>query len=438
MNGQEWLALLAVISGLMISLPLIRSLAVRTGASAEVSRKTVHVCMGLACLCFPWIFHSPMPVWLLALTASSLLLILRCVPALRNGIGCTLHGVDRVSCGEILFAPAIATVFHAAHGNPVYYIVPVAILTVADAAGALAGKRWGHLRYACGDDYKTVEGSLAFLACACICIFLPLYWLTDISLMHMIAISIILALLTMIGEGISDRGYDNLVLPLGGYFILQRLIPLDSGELITRLVALAILFCLLLWGSRWSTLNGSSLLGGALLTYGCAILGTWQYALPPIALFICHLHTSHTHQLNQRLVHSIKAVIGLTLSCLPWLILNVNHWIPTSTGLAGVSFAMAAMLTILDISTWVYLRKQPPHLLRSTLKGWLVGGLPGLIWLIPQSAKLALPIGLSIISTLVVAKIIHFIQGPEPKHQHWLIKGTLALLASLPALLFWT
>lgn len=436
MSDQEWMALAAVIGGLLISLPLVRVLAIRTGASPEVSRKTVHVFMGFSCLSFPWIFQSPLPVWILAITASVLLLILRSIPSLRNGIGHTLHGVGRLSCGEILFAPAIATVFHYAHSHPVYYIVPVAILTVADAAGALAGKRWGKLRYVCGGDYKTVEGSLAFLGCAMVCVFIPLYLLTDLSMLHMIAISIILALLTMIGEGISDRGFDNLILPLGGMFVLNRLIPLESGELITRLVALAVLFILLLWGSRWSTLNGSSLLGGALLTYGCAILGTWQYALPPIALFMCHMLTSRTHQLNQRLVHSIKAVIGVTLACLPWLILHVNHWIPTPTGLAGVTFSMAALLAILDVSTWVYLRETPPSMLRSTLKGWLIAGLAGLVWLIPHASDLALPLGISIILTIIAAKSIHLIQGNHPQHQHWLIKGTLALIASTPALLF--
>jgi phytol kinase len=316
MSTQEWFYLMAVVGGLLISLPLVRKLAIRTGASPEVSRKTVHVCMGLACLCFPWIFQSPLAVWILAFISSGLLFIMRCIPALRYGIGCTLHGVNRLSCGEILFAPAIATVFHIAHGEPVYYIIPVAILTVADAAGALAGKRWGRLRYACGDDHKTVEGSLAFLACAIACVFLPLYWLTDLTLLHMIAISIILALLTMIGEGISDRGFDNLILPIGALFILQRLIPLESDALITRLVALAILFFLVLWGSRWSTLNGSSLLGGALLIYGCAILGTWQYALPPIAVFMCHMLTSHTHKLTQRLVHSEPSSPSPSPACL--------------------------------------------------------------------------------------------------------------------------
>lgn len=436
MSSHEWIALAAVIAGLVIILPLVRLLAIRTGASPEISRKTVHVCMGLACLTFPWIFKTPQPVWILAITASTLLFILRNIPALRYGIGHALHGVERLSCGEILFAPAIATVFHFAHGHPVYYIVPVAILTVADAAGALAGKRWGKIRYACGEDYKTVEGSLAFLFSAMICVFLPLYWLTDLSIFHMIAISIILALLTMISEGISDRGFDNLILPLGALFVLHRLIPLDSGQLITRLVALAFLFCLVLWGSRWSTLNGSSLLGGALLTYGCIILGTWHYSLPLLALFVCHMMTSYHHRLAERLVHSIKAVIGVSIACLPWLILNASHWIPVDTGLLGISFSMAAMLSILDMSTWVFLQKRPPWYLRSMMRGWLIAGLPGLIWLIPYGLELALPICFGMISTLLVTRITYMIEGSKPKKTYWIIKGILALLASSPAFLF--
>jgi hypothetical protein len=174
-----------------------------------------------------------------------------------------------------------------------------------------------------------------------------------------------------------------------------------------------------------------------LLAYGCVILGTWQYALPLLALFMCHMLTSHAHQLVQTLVHPLKAVIGVTLACLPWLILHAGHWITTPTGLAGISFAMAAQLAVLDVSSWVYLRHRPPSFLRSTLKGWLIAGLPGIIWLIPYGTKLVLPIALSILATFAAAKLIHIIQGPEPKHQHWLIKGTLALFASSPALLFW-
>lgn len=437
MSTHEIIALSAVIAGLLTALPLVRLAAIRLGASVELSRKSVHVCMGLTCLGYPWIFHSPVTVWILAIAASGLLIILRCVPALRDGIGSALHGVQRVSYGEILFAPAIAAVFHLSGGEPVYYLIPIAVLTIADAAGALTGTRWGRLRYICGDDHKTVEGSLAFLACAFLCVFIPLQWLTELPTFHLVAISLILAVLTMIGEGISDRGFDNLVLPVGAYFILERLLPLDSGPLTTRLVALAILFGLVLWGSRWSTLNGSSLLGGALLAYGCAILGDWRFALPLIGVFMCHMCTSRRHQLVGSLTHPIKAVIGVTIACLPWQIANAGEYVPTVTALAGISFAMATQLAIFDMSTWVYLSKGTPSIFRSIPKGWLMAGLPGLIWLAPHTLDLLAPIALSMLAGAMSVKIIHRIQGPTAKHQHWLIKGALALVSSIPALLFW-
>lgn len=437
MTTHELIALTVVISALLTALPLVRLSAIRFGASVEVSRKSVHVCMGLVCMSFPWIFNETQTVWVLVITASSLLTIVRRVPMLRRGIGSALHGVQRISYGEILFAPAIATVFHLSGGDPVYYLIPVAVLTIADAAGALTGTHWGRLRYICGDHYKTVEGSLAFLACAFLCVFIALQCLTDLETFHLIAISLILAVLTMIGEGISDRGFDNLVLPLGAYFILERLMPLDSGPLIIRLVALTILFSLVLWGSRWSTLNGSSLLGGALLLYGCAILGDWRFALPLLAVFLCHMCTSRRHQLVGTLTHSIRAVIGVTIACLPWLIANAGDYVPTATALAGISMAMATQLAILDMSTWVYLSKGKPSIRRSIPKGWLIAGLPGLIWIAPHTLQLLAPMGLSLLAGAVSVKIIQLAQGNEAKHQHWLIKGTLALISSTPALLFW-
>ena len=95
MSTHEIIALTAVLAGLLTALPLVRLMAIRLGASVELSRKTVHVCMGLACMGFPWIFHSAWTVWILAGTASGLLIILRCVPKLRDGVGSALHGVQR-------------------------------------------------------------------------------------------------------------------------------------------------------------------------------------------------------------------------------------------------------------------------------------------------------------------------------------------------------
>ena len=131
MSGQEWLAVAAVLAALLAGLPFLRKLCQICGAPAEVARKSVHVAMGLACVAFPWIFDRPLPVWVLAALATLPLVFLRWVPALREGIGSALHGVKRLSYGEILFAPAVAAVFDLSDGDAILYAIPVTILTVA-------------------------------------------------------------------------------------------------------------------------------------------------------------------------------------------------------------------------------------------------------------------------------------------------------------------
>ncbi|RYG31199.1 hypothetical protein EON81_23420, partial [bacterium] len=174
MSTREWLAVVSVIACLFLGMPFIRLLAKRGGASPEVARKTIHVVMGLSCAAFPWIFDRALPVWILAAVATVPLAIIRTLPVLRNGLGSALHGIERPSYGEVLFAPAVAAVFTLAAGDLYLYLIPILILTIADAAGALVGTRWGKRRYGSGDGFKTVEGSIIFCCTACLCVFLPL------------------------------------------------------------------------------------------------------------------------------------------------------------------------------------------------------------------------------------------------------------------------
>lgn len=437
MSAAEWLRVSGVVAGLALVLPLVRCLALGWGTSAEVARKAVHVAMGLACVAFPWIFFRPTPVWVVAGIATMLLAVLRRIPSLRSGVGSALHGIKRLSYGEILFAPSVAAVFHGARGEPLLHVIPIAILTISDAAGALAGTRWGRRRYGCGEGFKTVEGSAIFLATAFVCVFMPLVYSGKTDVVHALWIGLILATLAMMAEGISDRGFDNLVVPLGCFFVLARLLPLDTPALTGRFIALVLLMALVIRGSRWSTLSGSALLGGALLGYGCAVLADWRFALPPAAVFVCHLFTTHRYKLTKVFDHRLDVVLAHALGCLPWVILAGSGSISKLTGLAGVSFAMAAQLAILDTATLSWLGRFAANPLRSTIKGWLIAGLPGLVWLWPDSARLMLPAGLAMVATILATWLSHRIRLRYHGHATglWLIKGSLALAASFPALL---
>ena len=437
MTAHEWLVVVSVWVGLFLGLPVIRVLAGRLGASPEVARKTIHVAMGLSCVAFPWLFGRALPVWVLAAVATVALGTVRIFPRLRNGVGSPLHGIARLSYGEILFAPAVALVFAMAAGDHYLYIIPILILTIADAAGALGGTRWGKRRYGSGEGFKTVEGSVIFWFIAVLCGFLPLAWGGRVDGVHALWIGLILGLVAMMAEGISDRGFDNLVIPVGCFFMLEKLLPLEIPSLVGRFIVLGILLVLVLVGSRWSTLSGGALLGSVLLGYGCAVMADWRFALPPVAVFICHLVTTRKHGLMGEFDHRLDAVLSQAIACLPWVIAAELEWVTISVALAGVSFAMGAQLAILDTATrrWLgYLLVTP---VRSVAKGFLLASVPGLIWLWPELGRGFFPLALAVLSMGAVVVLIRKIQLNYRGHVTglWMIEGLLALAASIPAFL---
>ncbi len=436
MSSHEWWLIIGVLAGLLGIVPLVGRLACIFNASSEVARKSVHVSMGLTCACFPWIFDRPLPVWILAAIATLPLLLVRWIPALRRGAGSALHGVHRPSYGELLFAPSVAVVFHWAAGDAILYLVPILILTVADAAGALAGTRWGKRRYGAGEGFKTAEGSIIFLATAFLCSWLPLIFSGRMEVAHGFWVALTLATLGMMGEGLSDRGFDNLVLPVGGVVVLDRLLDLDIPSLFWRFVVLLLLLMLTLRGSRWSSLSGGALLGSAMLGYGCAVIADWRYALPPVAVFIAHLFTTRKHRLSGVFDHRLDAVLCHAISCLPWVLAMRAGWIADRVGLAGISFSMACQLAILDTSTRAWLADQEVTPLRSTGKGWLIAAVPGLIWFWPDFRSLVFAVVIGLGVTLIVSVIFEWVRARYHGHETglWMIKGGLALFASFPAL----
>lgn len=437
MSAAEWAAVGAVLAILMTGLPVIRHFATRHGASPEVARKSVHVAMGLACATFPWIFHRPLPVVILAVIATLPLTVIRTLPRLRDGIGSALHGIKRPSYGEVLFAPAVALVFVLAGGDRDLYLIPVLILTLADAAGALVGTRWGIRRYGSGEGFKTIEGSLIFWLAAFLCGFLPLLQCSRVDPAHALWIGLILGMLAMMAEGISDRGFDNLVIPLGCCLLLERLLPLEIAALAWRFAVLTVLLVVVVTGSRWSTLNGGALLGGVLLGYGCAIIADWRFAMPLLAVFVCHLVTTRRHGFKGRFDHRLDAVLSHMIAGMPWVFAAAFRWIPVNAALAGMSFAMGAQLAMLDTSTRAWIPNLKPSPVISTTKGILIATLPGLSMVAYDCQKWLGPATLAVgtvgAATLIFCRIRPGYRGHATGL--WILQGLLALASSIPALL---
>lgn len=437
MTSQEWLAILTVVLGLAGGLALVRFIASQFYWSPEVARKTIHVAMGLVCAAFPWIFDRPLPVWILAALSTIPLIILRSLPRLRATVGSALHGVERPSYGEVLFAPAVALVFQLSHGDALLHAIPVGVLTLADTAGAIAGTRWGRHRYSSGEGLKSVEGSFAFVVAAFLCTALPIALTGRTAWPEAICIGAIVALLAMMAEGLADRGFDNLILPPGVLLLLIRLLPLGLADLSIRTLSAGALLALVTTAAHWSSLSGGALLGAALFGYGCATLADPRFVLPPVAMFLFHLATMRRHHLKSRFDHRLDAVLSQVFSTFPWILAVTFHQLPTSIALAGVTFAMACQIALSDASTRWELEPRKLCASTSTIKGWLTSGLAGLLWLLPFTPSDGYAIGGGLLTTLIATVIYQQLRRRFTGDTTglWMLKGALALAASFPA--FW-
>jgi phytol kinase len=284
----------------------------------EVTRKALHAGSGLLTLSFPFLFRDLWPV--LLLTAGSGLIIagLKFLPAATRRFGRVVDDVKRTTLGELYFPAAVAIVFWLARGqSPLLFCIPMLVLTLADATGALIGLRYGLSRFTGG--HKTFEGSLAFAVVAFLCVHVPLLLWSDAGRAETLMIAITLALLVMLLEGTAWRGFDNLFLPIGGFFLLRAYLPMTAAELLPRLLMSVGLVVAVLVSRRSTTLVDDSLLAGAFLCYVTWAIAGWQWLVPPAILFVGYAWFSPRTAENSRRIHSVDAVLAIWAVAILWL-----------------------------------------------------------------------------------------------------------------------
>jgi phytol kinase len=221
MTFDPWVSIGAVLGALAASMALLSTFARTLGASPEAARKFLHVEMGMVTLAFPWLFTAAWPVVFLAAAAVAWFRALRASRWLKRRFGAVLEDVQRASFGEVWFACGTCLVFALSGGQPARYCVPVMILTLADTAAALAGKRWGKPRLVYGGAIKSCAGSAAFFCCAFVIAAFGLGLSNEHDPERCVLVALIVALAATLLEAIAAHGLDNLTVPLGVFAVLS-------------------------------------------------------------------------------------------------------------------------------------------------------------------------------------------------------------------------
>lgn len=218
----------------------VSRLARATDIAPELGRKLVHISLGLYCLTFPWIFSAAWEVALMCALSVGVFALAR--NAMRARLGEGLHGVERVSFGEIFFAVSVALLFWLSEGHfillsgeraagssgTLLYVLPIAILTLCDAASALVGVRYGTAKFHVEDGLKSVEGVVAFAVTAWLVSMIAILLLSEVGRSEVILLAFIVAAFGALLEAASWRGLDNLFIPMGLYFLLASLMHLGA------------------------------------------------------------------------------------------------------------------------------------------------------------------------------------------------------------------
>ncbi|MDO4263425.1 MAG: hypothetical protein Q4C67_04435 [Deinococcus sp.] len=309
---------------LLLGLLLVaRAWQVRGGLAPETARKLMHLGMGLMALSFPWLLRETWAVLVVCALSVGALLGLRRVRALRQRVGGVLHDVERHSGGDVYFLLSVAGLYVLAQGDPVLYVIPLAVLTFADGLAALAGVNYGRIRYAGADGFKSVEGSVAFAAVTFLVTHVPLLLLSDVGRAESLAIAALVAVLTMLIEAIAWEGIDNVLVPLATFIAVDGHREATLRLQLEHLASITLLTVLVFVLRRRMPLTAGALASTALGLYLCLTLGSPAWLLAPVtvAAAALALYWARRPAAPRPLAdYGVQVIVSLAIPGLMWLL----------------------------------------------------------------------------------------------------------------------
>jgi len=247
----------------------------------EWTRKGVHFLSASISIVFPLVFKYTLTLFILAV---SFLIIL--IVGEKKGLLSSIGGVERKTKGEFYFPISIFIVYVLSHNNFVLYAVSMAVLAISDPLAALIGKSYGHVKYRVQTDLKSLEGSVTFFFATFLIVHIPILLFTNVSRANSLLISLVVAILVTCLESISLEGSDNLIIPLGTFFILYKLITKPTEMVFLQVMILIfIILTTIILTYRVHKIGSSGLITIILTSYAAWALCGLNYYIPTLLFF---------------------------------------------------------------------------------------------------------------------------------------------------------
>jgi len=290
--SSDWLLVTVFFAGLIALVATAEWLTRRRGWPAESARKSVHLLTGLLVLPTPYLFHSPVPLWLLA----ALFVAINVLTLSGRHLSTLAAGRER-SLGTVFFPTVYAVLLWIFWNEKPALVVAMAALGVADMIAAAVGRSVAKPhRIQISPEAKSVEGSAAMFSATAVLTFFGLLLLPDspslpFAVLLWAALSI--GLCATAAEVVSYRGSDNLTVPLVAAFVASLFLRYPAVDIGAFSLGLALAFGLAVVSPPLGFLDA----GGAVAMFlmGTLIfgLGGWSFAVPIAAFFVASSLLSH-------------------------------------------------------------------------------------------------------------------------------------------------
>ena len=282
----EWKSILLILVILLVDILLIKLIEKKTNIYPELKRKLFHVSMGLVMLSFPFIFENPLSVAVLGIIALAAMLLLK-YTKLKDSFGTILYSVDRESLGEIFFIFSVFIVFYWSHGNKIFYMIPILILTFADSTAALIGKSYAKKNLAeFNEDAKSLEGSFMFFIVAFFATHIPLLLFTNTGREECLIIATIVGFNVALIEMISHGGNDNLLIPITAFAFVSTHVAYSIDKLRINLLLIVAIYILVLIANKVKALSKLAIVEALVVGYLTMTLYGFYAIIVPFIMIV--------------------------------------------------------------------------------------------------------------------------------------------------------
>jgi uncharacterized protein (TIGR00297 family) len=303
----DWLKFAAFLIGISLAILIAEKTRSLLGWPAEVTRKFVHIIVGILIFFTPFFFASNRPlIWM------AVLFIIVNYLGVRSGSLKGMHGTGRTSYGTVFYPLTfLILVLLCWKTQKVVLMLSMLILALPDALAAIVGENLKHPHeYTLGQDKKSVEGSIMMALSTFLIVFLIAPVIahvegTVISNTLALWMGVLTAFMATALESLSSQGSDNLTAPLGSALVMGFMINQSQDLRIQWTIGcgLALLIALLAHKARFLKASGS--VGTFILATVIFGAGGWTWTLPILVFFILSSILSNTGKKRKKRLESV-------------------------------------------------------------------------------------------------------------------------------------